>query len=433
MADLIWFILQQSTSQDQDGTRHRHVSGPQFPTTTHTGLPESTSSVPHRTSFDDSMLKPSELIKSPRNVHGFTDIHSLFNYWDKDNTDKMKNDGRPKSIKRKASFDGDSNDILDREPTTSTDPPSRVLQHNVLLAQLLSRKTNHEIVVNTQITANPTALPTPRTPKDKLLPLKPLDKKSNNDVSSTESEKECNAGPNLHEPSRSSSEGNFHNSVDTGKPISTENNVYTNKQVFTSAATSYCATASSTSDQFNSTAGQPQMARQITSNPTSSNKPNVESSSKKDSKDALLALILQQAVDLQNDLDNGQLNTNNPGIPGMSTGGVVNSMSQPVRTGSSDLNQDDTILSQLEHVLNDSNLQFMELDSIFLNSSNQTGSSSNLDLQEKKAIEAIQKQLMSLEPMAGVLHFFTYFLTSLIGISNFLYVLNYFSVLIRIY
>lgn len=394
--------LQQSTSQDQDSSRHRHVSGPQFPTTTHTGLPESTSSVPHRTSFDDSMLKPSELIKSPENVH--PDFHNFFSYWDKDNSNKMKNEGRSKSIKRKASFDADSNDMLDSEPTTSTDPPSKVLQRNVLLAQLLSRKTNREIVVNTQITANPTALPTPRTPKDKVLPLKPLDKKSNNDVSSTECEKECSAGSNLHEPSRSSSEGNFHNnSVDSSKSMSTENNVYPNKQVFTSVATSYsCITASSTSDQFNSTAGQPQMARQVPSNSTSNNKPNGESSSKKDSKDALLAHILQQAVDLQNDLDNGQLNTSNPGIPGMPTGGVVNSMSQPVRTGSSDLNQDDTFLSQLEHDFTDTNLQLMELESNLFNSSNQTGSNSNLDLQEKKAIEAIQKQLMSLEPMAGV-------------------------------
>lgn len=306
-------------------------------------------------------------------------LHSL---WEKDNDadDKASRELELRYKKRKLSApDPDTSDTFDHETVTSANisqQSSKLIQKNALLAQLLSKKAAKETVINTQSTVNPCSLPQSRLSKnlqEKLISLKPNKRLLSDDEN------------HLENPVSNSETVKFNkaDSLDVTSPaVSINGNLNLNSNMLLTG-----------SDRFNSELNDQQQQQQLFQEQyehlqqlLSATTPSSSSSAmdvSQDSTDPLLANILQQAADLQQDLTTGNLP--------LSTSSSNNSLNSG-RPGS--VHDENSLLQQIEKVLEDPDLSLPEIDNL-LGLGGQLGTGT--DINDRMAIDAIQKQLMNEE------------------------------------
>lgn len=364
--------------------------------------------------FNDTNQKAPADSLTPAQGHNLDTL--LASLWEKDNSHVGRTremEMRLQRHKRKASHDVDSTDGIDSEPSTSTGngfvSQSDLTKKNAILTQLLSKKTSRESVVNTQITANPSAVPQQRLPvnlKEKIMKITA--------EASINMEKESSKMPNLRDNPRTNPNtpfpGNTKNENGRGSSFNPmdyaglDNNAQFQQQLDQLQQMLSAPAPSSTSGE-NNIANAPS-AMEVDTNAASSS----------DSHEHLLMQrILQEASELQNDVGisggqmssaintAAQMSTNN--VPTSSTSSVSwsGSAGTPSTTTKQQLQQmpatmtdDSSLLSQLEMVLGAS---LTDIDSLLgIQAGGVGGQFLPADPNERMAIDAIQQQLMSEDP-----------------------------------
>lgn len=386
----------ESTSHENDlFSRQRHQSGPQEPqsTTPSTSLPQPCLppySQEHHPATPVSAA-PSEAGKKSDAI-GDKALNSLLNcLWEKGDNDPLPKPSR----KRKASGTDGSVDSTDMELGMSSQQQGKMGNNfrnkNVLLAQLLSKRTPSEAVVNTGrllVSSDPCELPQNRfTVPEKQMNLRLIDSKR----LSTEKEKE-NLKDSFHGFSNSSQFGSLDNSVKTSvgsscasSMMSTVNTSSFNGISIPSSGTNVTS-VSSEYDELQKILGfgSNNVTCDSMSNPVSGM--DIDSSG---TPDPLLAEILKQAADLEQEHI-------------LHTSSSMPNISQDMNclTGASggDLHhvassEDLQLLSQLEQVIQDPNFNIGSLPGL-----EQEPQQSD----DRAAIRRIQNQLMSEDPFPAV-------------------------------
>ena len=421
----LFCLFQESTSQDSDLiARRRHQSGPQEPqsTTTHSiPMPSLSSPLPSplttsfsqsQSSVDSSLLKG--LFQSPpssnmpvssasnvvdnqaqrdnlqtANSKRFDQLLHLL--WDNgensSDTDREAMKVRfSRSLKRKqseSSLDLDHSNVPGSASGTNLCPTAtKLAKDNALLTQLLSKRASDDIVVNTQLTLQPSSVPQAKfitaNLAEKLLKVKPgVHKTASGNVSSSENKVPISR---QLEAALSGNKGNPSSSQ------SLESMLGFNQNSNSSLGLGDSASNMSNNSQFKE---QYEELQQLLSQTENSESTAVATEvDMSENTDPLLAQILQQAQDLQQDLTTSATNmmsSNNAGV-GSSGNHVQN---QPNATQNTNNTSNVDILSQLEQVLGGNVFNLTDIDTI-LNSSQEPS-----DVNEQLAIDAIQQQLMS--------------------------------------
>ena len=421
----LFCLFQESTSQDSDLiARRRHQSGPQEPqsTTTHSiPMPSLSSPLPSplttsfsqsQSSVDSSLLKG--LFQSPpssnmpvssasnvvdnqaqrdnlqtANSKRFDQLLHLL--WDNgensSDTDREAMKVRfSRSLKRKqseSSLDLDHSNVPGSASGTNLGPTAtKLAKDNALLTQLLSKRASDDIVVNTQLTLQPSSVPQAKfitaNLAEKLLKVKPgVHKTASGNVSSSENKVPISR---QLEAALSGNKGNPSSSQ------SLESMLGFNQNSNSSLGLGDSASNMSNNSQFKE---QYEELQQLLSQTENSESTAVATEvDMSENTDPLLAQILQQAQDLQQDLTTSATNmmsSNNAGV-GSSGNHVQN---QPNATQNTNNTSNVDILSQLEQVLGGNVFNLTDIDTI-LNSSQEPS-----DVNEQLAIDAIQQQLMS--------------------------------------
>ena len=306
---------------------------------------------------------------------------------------------RIQNLKRKAdmldSSDTEQNSAL--SAGLSSSQASKLSKENALLTQLLSKKANNDIVVNTLSTIQPSGIPQQRIPQNlasKLLKVNPSSFMASNGGS---------------EAKRARTESGNNNQLSTlERALSApkqDMNTISSTQSFDAImeigqnSNSGISNISegSVSSQFNNPFSELHQILQSTISDTGNNSANITEVNLDDNTDPLLAQILQQAQDLQQDITLGTFPESNQNSKPETTGPVNNSAQslsnhpnlnnnsyQKNNNNNSNNNMNTDMLQQLEQALNDSNFN---LDSLL-------GNSNVSSMDEQVAIDAIQKQLM---------------------------------------
>ena len=414
-------MLQESTSQDSDLlARRRHQSGPQEPqsTTTHSiPMPSLSSPLPSplTTSFSQSQSSVDvSLLKGIFQNSGSSNIASnnlssmLDNQVEKDNmqsTNSKKFDQllhlmwdngetisdteamkvRFRNLKRKQSescLDIGNSGVASSSSGSGIGPTaSKLSKDNALLTQLLSKRASDDIVVNTQLTLQPSSVPQAKFSAanlaEKLLKVKPglykpgvVTSSDNKAPISRQLEAALNApkgNPNSNQSLESmlGFNQNSNSSLGLGDSASNMSNNPQLKEQYEELQQLLSQTASSESTAI---ATEVDMSENT---------------------DPLLAQILQQAQDLQQDLTAGASSAavENSNLVGR---GNIGGQAQPQTNTSQNTNSSQAdMLSQLEQVLGENVFNLTDIDALL--SSSQEPS----DVNEQLAIDAIQQQLMS--------------------------------------
>ncbi|KAH9496215.1 hypothetical protein Btru_010515 [Bulinus truncatus] len=210
----------ESTSVDHDPvSRSRHQSEQQEPQSTSHLATLSEPPTPHLQGRQGAQKRHGSLNEHLRpSATGTDDKHLdelLHNLWEKDDNPHKQQSlsqhhqqqqlpnsstsiGNISKRRKLSQPDVDSSDGvgMDSEPATSSSggpntPQSKLSQKNALLAQLLSKKANKETVINTHISINPLALPQSRYPrglKEKIIMIESNDTNSNTSTTAGESQ-----------------------------------------------------------------------------------------------------------------------------------------------------------------------------------------------------------------------------------------------------
>ncbi|XP_053383143.1 nuclear receptor coactivator 2-like isoform X2 [Mercenaria mercenaria] len=433
----------ESTSIDSELARQRHQSGPQEPqsTTTHS-LPMPPLSSPltspvtpnfdqsQRSSVDTSLLKGLFSSSSSLSLNQVTNTNSsafastsgsvdtqstdmredgfaaarekkidklLHLLWEDNSDDGVRETMREKiqNLKRKADMleggDTEQSSAFSGELTSSQ--ASRLTKENALLTQLLSKKANNDIVVNTLSTIQPSGIPQQRIPQNlasKLLKVNPSSfntTNSGNEAKRARTDSGNNNQLSTLERALSAPKQDI-NPISSTQPFDALMEIGQNSNSGISNISD-----SSVTSQFNNQLSELHQILQSTISDTGNNSTNVTEVNLDDNTDPLLAQILQQAQDLQQDITLGSFPGSNQNVPqslSLDSGPVNNSaqsmLNHPsLNNNSYQKNNTNTdILQQLEQALNDSNFN---LDSLL-------GNSNVSSMDEQVAIDAIQKQLM---------------------------------------
>ena len=421
----LFCLFQESTSQDSDLiARRRHQSGPQEPqsTTTHSiPMPSLSSPLPSplttsfsqsQSSSDSSLLKG--LFQSPpssnmpvssasnvvdnqaqrdnlqtANSKRFDQLLHLL--WDNgensSDTDREAMKVRfSRSLKRKqseSSLDLDHSNVAGSASGTNLGPTAtKLAKDNALLTQLLSKRASDDIVVNTQLTLQPSSVPqakfTAANLAEKLLKVKPgVYKTASGNVSSSENKVPISR---QLEAALSGNKGNPSSSQ------SLESMLGFNQNSNSSLGLGDSASNMSNNSQFKE---QYEELQQLLSQTENSESTAVATEvDMSENTDPLLAQILQQAQDLQQDLTTSATNMMSSNNAGVSNSGN-HVQNQPNATQNTNNTSNVDILSQLEQVLGGNVFNLTDIDTI-LNSSQEPS-----DVNEQLAIDAIQQQLMS--------------------------------------
>lgn len=390
------FVFQESTSHENDlFSRQRHQSGPQEPqsTTPSTSLPQP-SLPPYSQEHHPATPISAAPSESGKKSDAIADkaLNSLLNcLWEKGDNDPLPKPNR----KRKASGTDGSVDSTDMELGMSSQQQVKMGNNfrnkNVLLAQLLSKRTPSEAVVNTGrllVSSDPCESPQSRfNVPEKHMNLRLIDSKR----LSTEKEKE-NMKDSFQGFPNSSQFGNLDNSVKTSVGSSCASSMMStvNTSSFNGisipSSSSNVTSVSSDYDELQKILG---FGSNI-GNCDSMNNPvsgmDIDSSG---TPDPLLAEILKQAADLEQE---HILHTSNsmPNLgPDMSclsggSGGDLNHVAS---------SEDLQLLSQLEQVIQDPNFNIGSLPGL-----DQEPQQSD----DRAAIRRIQNQLMSEDPFPAV-------------------------------
>ena len=297
-----------------------------------------------------------------------------------------------RNLKRKQSEScldiGNSNVASSSSGTIMGPTASKLSKDNALLTQLLSKRASDDIVVNTQLTLQPSGVPqakfTAANLAEKLLKVKPSLYKSV-PGSVTSSDVKVPISRQL-EAALSANKGNPNSSQ------SLENMLGFNQNSNSSLGLS--DTASNMSNpQFKE---QYEELQQLLSQTENSESTAVATEvDMSENTDPLLAQILQQAQDLQQDLTTSATNLMNSNTAGVGNAGSqaqtqapAQPQAQPNATQNANSSSVD-ILTQLEQVLGENVFNLTDIDTL-LNSSQEPS-----DVNEQLAIDAIQQQLMS--------------------------------------
>ena len=461
-------IFQESTSTDADLARRRHQSGPQEPqsTTTHSiPMPSLSSPLPSplttsysqsQSTVDTSLLKElfqssgigsSSGVTSTTISNVFSNVGSgvtsaaaaagtlssmLDNQGQKDSVQStnrkkfdqllqiMWNNGENSSdtdreamkvcvrrnLKRKQSESvldlGNNGGVAGSSPGAIGGPTaSKLSKDNVLLTQLLSKRASDDIVVNTQLTLQPSSVPQVKFSAtnlaEKLMKVKPGNFKATpGTVSSSDGKGQVSR---QLEAALIASKGNPSSSQSLESMLGFNQNSNSSLGLGDSASTI-------SNTQFKE---QYEELQQLLSQSNSESRTiDATEVDMAENTDPLLAQILQQAQDLQQDLTASATNLNvssqsvvtgssnsvevGTGVGGVSGfGGSVMGRDQTQLSASqTNHSQSVDILSQLEQVLGESGvLNLTDIDT-FLNSSQEMS-----DVNEQQAIDAIQQQLMN--------------------------------------
>lgn len=437
----------ESTSIDADLARQRHQSGPQEPqsTTTHP-LPipplsspltspvtpnfsqsqggntdssllkglfsssagisvnqsvSSTSSVTSIGSTSEPMMTNSrEESYTTRDITQNKKIDKLLHLlWDDNSNDGSQETMRERiqNLKRKADMleasDSDNDSVF-------SSGGSKLSKDNALLTQLLSKKaSNNDIVVNTLSTIQPSGIPQQRFPQNLANKLLKVHPSSFNTASSAQESKrqriESTGGMSTLERALQAPKQDL-NAVSSTQSFDALMDVGQNSNSGISNISD-----SSVSSQFKEQFSELQQIFQSTINDASGSGANITEVNLDDNTDPLLAQILQQAQDLQQDLSSGSFLTQNQNIQqtlnlhsGGNKSGVMNSDLTVNTSSANTMNQKNSgnintadLVQQLEQALNESNFNLADMD-LFL------GNNNVASVDEQIAIDAIQKQLM---------------------------------------
>nr|XP_022340433.1 nuclear receptor coactivator 2-like isoform X4 [Crassostrea virginica] len=388
----------ESTSHENDPfSRQRHQSGPQEPqsTTPSTSLPQQQQVLPPYSQELHPPATPSSLPyeagkKSDR--MGDKDLNSFLNcLWEKGDNDPIQKPNR----KRKASGPDGSVDSTDMELGMPSQQQGKMAANNfrnknVLLAQLLSKRTPNEAVVNTgrlMVSSDPCETPQNRlSVQDKQLNLRPNDSRR----LSVDKEKDS-MKDGLQGFQNSSQFGNMDTSIkaSVGNYSCTSSMMTTvNTSVFNGISSIPSSNSSMTS--LSSDYDELQKFLVGTGMGNSESMRNVISGMDTDpsgTPDPLLAEILKQAADLEQEH-----------IHHTSTSLTSQDMGCLSQGGGSDLNhvassEDLQLLSQLEQVIQDPSFNITSLPGL---------DHDPQQSDDRAAIRRIQNQLMSEEPFPPV-------------------------------
>lgn len=300
------------------------------------------------------------------------------------------------SLKRKAEMDSSDSEQNNPGGVTSSQA-SKLSKENVLLTQLLSKKASSDIIVNTLSTIQPSGIPQPRKPSNiasKFLKVNP------SSFTSTFSGPKEAKRPRL-ESSNSSQTSTLEQALSAPKQdIHSISSTQSFDALMETGPDSNSGISniseSSVSSQIKDDLQQILLSAISDTSTTS----NVTEVNLEDNADPLLAQILQQAQDLQQDLTSGSFPNVNQNVPqNLLFDSSVNNSAQPVgnnsnfqsNANSGIANQRNTVdlIQQIELALNDSNFNLNDVDSLL-----NPGNTSMSSVDEQIAIDAIQKQLM---------------------------------------
>ena len=353
--------------------------------------------------FDfDSAKKPTTNNTSKAQSSSLGDKHLdslLTSLWEKDTDMPTTIPSNMSSRKRKASgaSDVDSTEKLDMDSVGGGQQKARgkVGEKNVLLAKLLSRQTPNEPRVNTRHSVNPCDMPQNKLPpnlQEKILRLQPLDpqsisisKSEEKDASKRDSLQDIslpNNSVNMNDVSKEAFR-NLHSggttnilnqSLSAGGSMSL-NNSMSGESYLPQPQPSPVGGVTSSANMFTNDNSLQSMLGQSNDSGMEMDQAN---------SDQLLANILQQAAELQQDITTGNVG---PSAANQNTGKANN------QGNVTDATQ---WLSQLEQVISENNFQINDIESLI-----NTNQPTQPLVEDRAAIEAIQKQLMSEEPLPG--------------------------------
>lgn len=391
--------MQESTSHENDlFSRQRHQSGPQEPQST----TPSTSVLPpgfpphpqeHRPASTSAVTSANSEGGKKTDMIGDKALSSILEcLWEKGDADPLQKPNR----KRKASGADGSVDSTDMELGMPSQQQVKMANNfrnkNVLLAQLLSKRTPNEAVVNTGrllVNSDPCETPQHRlSVHDKPLSMRPIDSKR----LSTEKEKE-----NLKDGIQGFQNSNQYGNMDTSMKTSI-GNFSCASNINTSASTSVFngISISTSNSNVSSMSGEYDELQKILGmgSNTVNSEPMTNSTSGMDvepsgTPDPLLAEILKQAADLEQE---HILQTSNS-MPNLGP-----DMSCIPQGGGADLNpvpssEDLQLLTQLEQVIQDPNFNIGSIPGL-----EQEPHQSD----DRAAIRRIQNALMSEDPFPAV-------------------------------
>jgi hypothetical protein len=300
---------------------------------------------------------------------------------------------RIQSLKRKADMlesDTEQNSAL--SGGLSSSQSSKLSKENALLTQLLSKKANNDIVVNTLSTIQPSGIPQQRIPQNiasKLLKVNPssfISASSGSEAKRARTDSGNNNQLSTLERALSAPKQDI-NTISSTQSFDAMMEIGQNSNSGISNISD-----SSVTSQFNNQLSELHQILQSTINDSGSSAANITEVNLDDNTDPLLAQILQQAQDLQQDITLGSFPESNQNVK-PEPAGLVNNSAQSLSShpslnnnsyqkNNNNINSD--ILQQLEQALNESNFN---LDLLL-------GNSNVSSMDEQVAIDAIQKQLM---------------------------------------
>lgn len=327
--------------------------------------------------------------------------------WEDNSNDGTRESMRERiqNLKRKADM-LDNNSEVEQNTFSgglASTQASRLTKDNALLTQLLSKKASNDIVVNTLSTIQPSGIPQQRIPPNlasKLLKVNPssfMAASSSSEAKRARTENASNSQLSTLERALSAPKQEL-NSITSTQSFDALMDIRENSNSGISNISD-----SSVSSQFNSQLSELQQILQSTISEPGNNSTNIMEVNLDDNTDPLLAQILQQAQDLQQDITAGSFPNSNQNVPQNISldSGLVNNSAQSMLnhsnlTVNTNLNNssfqknnaNSDLLQQLEVALNESNFNLSDLDSLLGNSNNIAS------MDEQVAIDAIQKQLM---------------------------------------
>lgn len=326
--------------------------------------------------------------------------------WEDNSNDGTRESMRERiqNLKRKADMLDNSSEVEQNSFSggLASTQASRLTKDNALLTQLLSKKASNDIVVNTLSTIQPSGIPQQRIPPNlasKLLKVNPssfMAASSSSEAKRARTENASNSQLSTLERALSAPKQEL-NSITSTQSFDALMDIRENSNSGISNISD-----SSVSSQFNSQLSELQQILQSTISEPGNNSTNIMEVNLDDNTDPLLAQILQQAQDLQQDITAGSFPNSNQNVPQNISldSGLVNNSAQSMLnhsnlTVNTNLNNssfqknnaNSDLLQQLELALNESNFNLSDLDSLL-------GNSNIASMDEQVAIDAIQKQLM---------------------------------------
>jgi hypothetical protein len=339
--------------------------------------------------------KIAQVLNSGGNLDSF-----LSQLWDREHNESVENRQLPMahaapSLKRKASTqDVDSTELVEAESSTSNSHQSQLVQNNMLLTQLLSKKDstpkNKQSRGGSSNNVNPMGCPQDSLPKNtnKIIEVtatstvedfKPSVKADSKNF------KEVKKTPNSWDNPRTNPNSPF--------PGNTKDEVKEQKVAAPSTSSTSITNTYENLQQLLSQTSQGSESMDVTSSCSTGGATGTSSAVQFTNSDPLLDNIIQQAQEMQQDLGAQSQQQQQQRQQQQQA-------QQPAPMDQTNMTDDVTLLSQLEQVLNSSNLSLAEIDNLLgINQASHFNTSS--DMSEQMAIDAIQQQLMRDDPMAS--------------------------------